>query len=72
MTDDKTLLKLKDIKIKLLEQFINESARLADLYEWAALPEDMELLNSLSIQLSDIDEYIKDMINVKKEGLNTS
>ena len=55
-----TIYKLQNIKIKLLEDFIFETARLNDLYGCHIDPDDMEKLNSLSIQLDDITEYIKD------------
>lgn len=68
MADYETLCKLQNIKIKLLEDFINESDRLANLYEWQAVSEDMEKLNSLSIQLDDITEYIKDLSDSSSVG----
>jgi len=61
MVDYETLCKLQNIKIKLLEDFIKESARLNDLYEHNWNSDDMEKLNSLSIQVDDITEYIKDL-----------
>lgn len=60
MADYETLCKLQNIKIKLLEDFILEAARLNDLYGWHAEPDDTEKLKSLSIQVDDITEYIKD------------
>lgn len=62
MVDYETLYKLQNIKIKLLEEFIFEAARLNDLYGWHVEPDDMEKLNSLSVKLDDITEYIKDQM----------
>lgn len=62
MVDYETLYKLQNIKIKLLEEYIVEAARIADLYGWCAEPDDIEKLNSLTIQLDDVKEYIKDQM----------
>jgi hypothetical protein len=69
MVDDKTLLKLKDIKIRLLENYIQESKRISDLYGWLAEPDDTEELKNISRQILDMEEYTN---NVNKEGNNTS
>lgn len=58
MKSYKQLAELQRIKIKLLEDFILEAARLNDLYSWHAEPEDMVNLNKLSEQLDNITEQI--------------
>jgi hypothetical protein len=63
MNKDKTIIALQNIKIKLLEDFIMEAARLTDLYGWVAEPEEMTKLDSLSKLLDDITEQIQ---NFKK------
>jgi hypothetical protein len=63
MKSYKTICHLQDIKIKLLEEFILESARLVDLYEWVADPEQMIKLDSLSTQLDDITKKINNLTN---------
>ena len=66
MKSYKTIVKLQNIKIKLLEDFILEANRLNDLYGWHVESDDMKKLDSLSIQLDDITEYIKDIEKLRE------
>jgi hypothetical protein len=59
MKSYKTIANYQSIKIKLLEDFILESNRLANLYGWRTEPEEMKKLDELSDQLDDISEQIK-------------
>jgi hypothetical protein len=60
MKSYKTICNLQDIKIKLLEEFILESARLVDKNGWVvADPEEMVKLDQLSMQLDDITKKIE-------------
>jgi hypothetical protein len=66
--DYETLYRLQNIKIKLLEDFILEAARINDLYGWHAEPDDMEKLNSLSVLLTDISDRIKEISGSSSVG----
>jgi len=54
MKSYKTICNLQNIKIKLLEEFILESAKLVENNGWIADPEEMTRLNELSKELDDI------------------
>lgn len=58
MKNYKTICHLQDIKIKLLEEFILESAKLVEHNGWIVDPEEMIKLDQLSRQLDDISEKI--------------
>ena len=58
MKSYKTICNLQDIKIKLLEEFILESAKLVENNGWVADPEEMVKLDKLSTQLDDITKKI--------------
>jgi hypothetical protein len=64
MRSYKTLADLQNIKIKLLEDFILESDRLANLYGWRTREEDMKELYRLSDELDKITEQINNLTRV--------
>ena len=68
MVDYETICRMQNIKIKLLEEFILEAARLNDLYGWHSEPDDMEKLNSLSVLLDDISDRIKEISGSSSVG----
>jgi len=65
MKSYKTIVKLQNIKIKLLEDFILEASRLANVYGWHTRPQEMTELDRLSKELDDITKQI-DIENLRK------
>ena len=65
MEKDKITIELLNKKIKLLENFILESAKLAEENNWSSTDEQMERLNELS---ADLDEVTLEIIKLDKKS----
>ena len=59
MKKDKLMIELLNKKIKLLEDFILEAARIAEENNWSSSDEQMKRLDELSTELDNVVEEIK-------------